>query len=186
MSYSGSIESRKYPGNYARSWREDTVATREGDKGVLRVVFELNGESIEWTCWEEMEKDGKPSSNARGLAALGVTKEDLRTWASGGELQGLDRNAVDLVVEFNEKGYPYVKWVNDPREQRAAKPLDKGARASFAKRAAQALAQLPASPAQSQERTGPPPGRMQPPPQSRRSPAEDPGFNPDSWDDKAF
>lgn len=169
MSYSGSIEARKYPGNYARSWREDE--TKSG-KPVLRVVFELNGEDVEWTCWlEDMEKDGAPSSNARGLAALGVTRDDLQNWARGNELVGLDRNAVDLVVEINDSGYPFVKWVNDPREQRAAKPLDKGARASFAKRAAQALAQLPASPAQSQERTGPPPRSAPPPAQAQRQEA---------------
>lgn len=169
--YNGNIESRKYPGYRSTGWQEDTATTGEGDKGILRVAFEINGERIEWTCWlDNMVNDkGQPSANARGLAALGVTRDDLAAWARGGELVGLDRNEVDLVVEFDKGGYPKVKYVNDPREMRAAKPLDKGQRASFAKRAAAALAQLPASPAQPQpERQGPPPGRMQPPAQARQ------------------
>lgn len=160
------LESKKYPGHVAESWIESEAA----GKPVLRVTFTVEGERVEWTCWlEDMEKDGKPSSNARGLAALGVTREDLQNWARGNELVGLDRREVDLVIEINDKGYPFVKWVNDPREARAAKPLDRGQRVTFAKKAAAALAALGGTVAPAQQaapplpRQGRPPGLIEPP-----------------------
>ena len=65
--------------------------------------------------------------------------------------------------------------------------IDRGQRAQIGQKMAQAMQALKLREGDA-ERQGPPPGRMQPPPQARRSPAEDPGFNPDSWidDGKTF
>lgn len=148
----------------ASSWVDDTVDTRDGSKPVLKVTFDIDGESDrpEWTCWVDdlYNREGQPSSNLKGLLALGVTIEDVQAWLSSGELRGLDRNDVDLVVEHNDRGYAYVRWVNGPRELRAQKPLDRGTKAQIAQRMLGALAKSGAPAAAPPQQ----PGRLEPPP----------------------
>lgn len=161
-----------YPSVRATNWRDDT--TQNGDP-ILRVTFDVQGFEVEWTCWmNDMFKDGKPSSNLRGLQALGVTEADLTAWSQGEELRGLDRNAVTVVVESNKNGYSIVKWVNDPREMRQSKPLDRGQRAQVGQKMAQALQAMKLR--EQTEQRGSLPDR------ARRTPENDPGFNPEDWD----
>ncbi len=153
-----------YSRRRATSWADDTATTRNGDKAILKVTFDIEGDRIDWTCWvEDLYNDkGEPSANLKGLLALGVTMDDVQTWLSTGELRGLDRNDVDLVVEHNDRGYAYVKYVNGPRELKAQKPLDRGAKAKIAQAMLGALARVGA-PASA------PPGRLDPPPRDTPS-----------------
>lgn len=192
------------PGTYrgrAESWVDDTIETKtRGDQPVLRVTFNIpfddgGAEQLDWICWaaDLYNDQGAPSANLRGLQACGVTTADVQGWMQTGTLTGLDRNDVDLVVEHNDRGYAFVRWVNGQREARVQKPLDRGTKAMLAKKLLGALQaaerQGGAAPSPAQQppppRQGRPAGRIDPPP---RRPEDDPGFSPDSWveDDKAF
>lgn len=106
----------------AREWDWDT--TKSGDM-CLAVMFELidgrPGYQLDGRLYfDEAKPDAKGrtalSRSMEVLAAMGLQGDDLSVIdANAG---GLNGGEVNLVTFINEKGYPAIKFINTPRQQR--------------------------------------------------------------------
>lgn len=136
------VEPGRYSDHRAVKWWDETIVVNGDEKSVLKVECDIDADP--WTCWVDdlYNPEGKPSANLRGLMAFGVTLADIEQWGRTGRLEGLDRNAVNLVVENNKKGYPTIKYVNDPNERgpmREVQPLSAQKKTEVARRIYAAL-----------------------------------------------
>lgn len=106
----------------AREWDWDT--TKNGDM-CLAVMFELldgrPGYQLDGRLYfDESKPDAKGrtalSRSMEVLAAMGLEGADLSVIDAN--TGGLNGGEVNLVTTINEKGYPAIKFINTPRQQR--------------------------------------------------------------------
>lgn len=112
----GKIQAGKYR---ARAWSVDKGRTETKDTPYIEVQFRLTdgpfaGENIEWRGYLS---DGAKQRTVESLFYCGCWTSPGQTDGDLFDLEGIDKNEVELVVEpeeYNGKTYMRVKWVNDP------------------------------------------------------------------------
>lgn len=162
------------PGNYsarAINWHWDTPKSGTGMCLALMLRVESGphaGAEVRGTLYFDTER-----VDAKGRTAADRSIDALRSMGLRGELDTIDENAggldagtVSIVVETNDKGYPFAKYINPASSFSAFAPPPADAKRAFfaqmkartraAEQGARASGTTPRSPAAPQ-RNAPPP-----------------------------